>query len=208
MDCDSENPQASDEACNRVFDKILVGLNGTPFPTCQDSDEDRVPNGRDNCPNQANSDQLDGDGDGAGDICDNCPMEPNTLQEDMDHDGVGDACDNCPNTPNPDQADSDNDGVGDACYVPTCPCEGKQAGGQTFSTTFDATWCVQTRPTVPGYFARATYRPDLGQIGVDSNPETHIAQCQSQPPRLAIAYAEGSAEDLACQAILRTVCAN
>jgi hypothetical protein len=34
MDCDSENPQASDEACNRVFDKIIAGLGGIPFPTC------------------------------------------------------------------------------------------------------------------------------------------------------------------------------
>jgi hypothetical protein len=45
MDCDSANPQASDRACNRVFDKIIVALGDTPFPTCQDVDDDSVPDG-------------------------------------------------------------------------------------------------------------------------------------------------------------------
>jgi hypothetical protein len=75
MDCDATTPQASELACNRVFDKIIVALADTPFPTCQDVDDDGVPNGVDNCPDHANSDQADEDGDGVGDACDlpTCP---------------------------------------------------------------------------------------------------------------------------------------
>jgi hypothetical protein len=77
MDCDSANPRASDQACNRVFDKIIVALGDTPFPTCQDVDDDGVPDGIDNCPEVPNPDQEDADGDGVGDACDTdlCPCE-------------------------------------------------------------------------------------------------------------------------------------
>ncbi|MCH9031811.1 MAG: T9SS type A sorting domain-containing protein [candidate division Zixibacteria bacterium] len=57
-----------------------------------DSDLDKIAYYADNCPNEANFDQLD-----------------------TDNDGVGDACDNCVDQFNPDQADSNNDGIGDAC---------------------------------------------------------------------------------------------
>ncbi|RME06874.1 MAG: hypothetical protein D6812_00995, partial [Deltaproteobacteria bacterium] len=109
--------------------------------TAPDRDADCVADGSDNCPDAANPEQRDTDGDGTGDVCDpnidddafpndrdNCPDVVNDGQEDLDDDGEGDACDsdidgdgivndddNCPRAANEDQADSDGDGVGDAC---------------------------------------------------------------------------------------------
>lgn len=69
----------------------------------------------DNCPDIANADQADGDGDGTGDVCDNCPDLANVDQSDRDGDGVGDECDNCPDYASDDQTDDDGDGVGNDC---------------------------------------------------------------------------------------------
>lgn len=85
MDCDAEQPQASEEACFRVFDKILTALGDQPFPTCRDVDEDGVPNGLDNCPNDYNPDQADSNGDGTGDAC-SCVGELQTQLAET-HDG-------------------------------------------------------------------------------------------------------------------------
>jgi len=75
MDCDSAEPQASEQACTRVLGKIEAALGETPFPTCEDVDDDGVPNGLDNCPDDPNADQADADGDGVGDACEavTCP---------------------------------------------------------------------------------------------------------------------------------------
>ena len=106
-----------------------------------DADGDGVPDATDNCVAAANTDQLDGDGDGQGNVCDadddndgladgadNCPTIANAGQADGDGDGPGDPCDpdddndgvedasdNCPLLTNPDQRDDDKDGVGRAC---------------------------------------------------------------------------------------------
>lgn len=80
-----------------------------------DFDGDGIADSADNCPCNANPDQLDTDGDGVGDGCDNCLYIPNPNQEDFDNDGVGDKCDNCKYRMNPDQMDSDGDGVGNEC---------------------------------------------------------------------------------------------
>ena len=67
---------------------------------------DKAIDGRpvDNCPNVANTDQLDANNNGIGDAC-----------EDFDRDGVLNYQDNCVDKPNANQLDTDHDGIGDIC---------------------------------------------------------------------------------------------
>jgi len=69
-----------------------------------DRDRDGVPDWMDNCPDVANPDQHDEDGDQIGDACDLCPHLPSRVggvnDGDQDRDGVGDDCD-----PDPDRCD-------------------------------------------------------------------------------------------------------
>lgn len=104
MDCDTATPQASPQACTRVYDKIIGALGDAPFPSCNDEDNDGIPSG-----------------------VDNCPQTFNQGQEDADGDGIGDDCDNCPTTSNSDQLDGNGNGIGDVCEEVTvaCPCSGQ-----------------------------------------------------------------------------------
>jgi len=76
------------------------GLCGTADPCPADAADDGDADGScgdvDNCPLHANSDQADGDLDGAGDVCDAC-AGASDLGDD-DEDGIPDACDLCENT--------------------------------------------------------------------------------------------------------------
>ncbi|WP_349258557.1 thrombospondin type 3 repeat-containing protein [Aggregatilinea sp.] len=83
-------------------------LNATSLVLGVDLDGDTIADDVDNCPDIANPDQADTDGDGIGDACD-----PDMV--DTDADGLVDALDNCPLVANADQADTDADGIGDAC---------------------------------------------------------------------------------------------
>ena len=67
-----------------------------------DYDSDGVLNADDNCPDTPNAQQIDTDGDGAGDVCD----------DDIDGDGVSNEEDAFPNDTN-ETADYDGDGTGD-----------------------------------------------------------------------------------------------
>ena len=76
-----------------------------------DADSDGVLDGSDNCPLTANTDQLDNDADGAGNVCDAFPDDASETL-DADSDGVGDNADAFPNDAT-ETSDSDGDGVGD-----------------------------------------------------------------------------------------------
>lgn len=69
-----------------------------------DSDGDNVPDIKDNCVSISNTDQVDLNNNGRGDVCD-----------DFDKDGVINSKDNCPDLPNYNQIDTDGDKIGDVC---------------------------------------------------------------------------------------------
>jgi len=54
--------------------QAIINNGGPGFcGSANDTDDDRVPNACDNCPNTSNESQTDTDGDGLGDVCDPCP---------------------------------------------------------------------------------------------------------------------------------------
>ena len=75
---------------------------------------------------------------GVADCDDNCPDTANADQNDFDGDGVGDECDNCPTIANADQADVDEDGLGDACDAKE-DTTGEEAEDTTGGETTDET---------------------------------------------------------------------
>jgi|GEM_PF-1405607 len=78
-------------ACNVDADCMAGGycLNGACV--YNDQDMDGIPDSQDNCPANANVDQVDTDGDGVGDACDSTPFGPmTTYYRDADSDTYGD----------------------------------------------------------------------------------------------------------------------
>ena len=86
-----------------VLDTV-PNIQNNPLFALSDTDDDSIPDQRDNCVQLANPDQLDINQNGRGDVCD-----------DFDRDSIINSLDNCPDTPNRQQADEDNDGIGDDC---------------------------------------------------------------------------------------------
>lgn len=91
----------------RLYNRALT--NGEIAQACIiDTDGDGIADEVDNCPDAANSDQADFDGDGVGDACDS----------DDDNDGVPDEFDVCPRTPAGELVNAEG------CTIAAlCPCE-------------------------------------------------------------------------------------
>ena len=130
--CGEDSPQIIDAATDTAIDS--TGNTG-------DRDQDGIDDAVDNCPDTANPQQENNDGDSQGDVCDadddndtvadpadNCALVANQDQTNSDTDALGDACDddddadgladtadNCDTVANPGQEDLDGDAEGDAC---------------------------------------------------------------------------------------------
>jgi uncharacterized delta-60 repeat protein len=136
-------------ACDNDDDNDGVADTSDAFPLdateSVDTDSDTIGDNADNCVAVANTNQLDTDADGAGDVCDATPngdtdndgidnltdncvsvsnvdqlntdgdAQGNACDNDDDNDGVQDISDNCPLTANSNQLDYDADNIGDAC---------------------------------------------------------------------------------------------
>jgi hypothetical protein len=74
LDCDGTEPRGAASACDQLAQSFATVRGDEPFP-CEvspDTDRDGVADEVDNCPDTANADQSDQDGDAVGDACD-CP---------------------------------------------------------------------------------------------------------------------------------------
>ena len=118
VDCAAVEPSlaVSDDSI-AVFDRVSVTFASPAEAPAEDEDSwidnivlvvdvdgDGIVEPADNCPDVANADQLDLNGDGVGTAC-----------SDPDEDAVEDPDDNCPWLPNRRQVDQDGDGRGDGC---------------------------------------------------------------------------------------------
>lgn len=115
LDTDQDNAGNvcdDDDDGDSISDSEEIANNTDPL--LADTDSDGSNDNLDNCPIDANPDQLDTDQDNAGNVCD----------DDDDADGVADANDNCPIIANAGQEDSNGNGEGDACEAPAADIAG------------------------------------------------------------------------------------
>jgi len=141
-------------------------LSGDP----NDVDGDGVLNEDDNCPDNANPDQLDLDHDDIGNVCD----------DDRDGDGFSNEEDNCPDADNPLQNDGDNDGIGDACDEHCNPAltvkqgwVGSQSSWwlQPWGNTCDG----KAQNAIDGIYKKFTYSRDYWNCTGDLSPRSFFA---------------------------------
>jgi hypothetical protein len=88
---ETENPLYAMTTTGNCAGTLVAGESATctVTNTAKDTDDDEVFDGNDNCPLVANTDQLDSDHDGIGDVCDETPLPPEVLT---------DVCPNIPET--------------------------------------------------------------------------------------------------------------
>jgi cadherin-like protein/thrombospondin type 3 repeat protein/FG-GAP repeat protein len=152
-----------------------------------DSDSDGLIDELDNCPNQANSDQVDTDNDSIGDVCDVdidndgvlnladvFPNDPNETT-DTDGDGIGDNLDNCPGVSNITQEDSDGNAIGDVCEINDAPVinvnnylSSLQGQTRVISNLFLQGTDLDDSPAEITY--TITSAPNYGQLEFNDNP--------------------------------------
>lgn len=141
-----------------VRDWVSEGALEDDSPNEPDADGDGVADSADNCPNDANANQLDTDNDNAGDVCDS----------DDDGDGVADTDDAFP-LDSSEWADSDGDGIGDNSD-PDNATEGR-VYLMTNSTSANVTRLhIINSSATPQAFTGTLYNGDGDQLGSANTP--------------------------------------
>ena len=135
--------QAFDAAGNVSGNSNTINVT-TLSDGCADADSDGICDVDDNCPNDANPDQADVDGDGIGDVCDSCT--------DVDNDGVcsdvdcddNDGSVGAQQTPGTSCDDGDANTENDVIQGDGCTCAGTPIGGggsdEIFGHFFESGW--------------------------------------------------------------------
>jgi hypothetical protein len=130
------------------------------WPTEPDGDGDGVSVVSDNCPTDANPDQVDTDGDGQGDVCD----------ADDDGDGVSDAAEARLGS-NPLASDSDRDGVPDGSDQCIVKAGGGPTGCPLFGSVIVAEGGEGGTPIGPSATPADRTAPKLTLSGVATKPK-------------------------------------